>query len=113
MFNETKLTSKLYLNGYFSHQALLKRAGGCITFTNFKHHSRVKALGTYLNWTKVPLGSEEVHILILYLEPGHEGFVVKRAETIISLVKSIIRQDAEAKILIGGDLNGQLAKVHS
>ena len=54
MFNETKLASKLYLNGYYSHQTLLQRAGGCITFSNFKHHSRVKALGTYLNWTKVP-----------------------------------------------------------
>jgi hypothetical protein len=32
--------------------------------------------------------------------------VVKRAETVISLVKSIISQDAEAKIIIGGDLNG-------
>ena len=38
---------------------------------------------------------------------------MKRAETVISLVKSIIRQDAEAKIIIGGDLNGQMAKVHS
>ena len=70
MFNETKLTSKLFLNGYHSHQTLLRRAGGCITFTNFKHHSKVKALGTYLNWSKVPLGGEEVHILNVYLEPG-------------------------------------------
>ena len=62
-----------------------------VTFANFKNYSRVKAMGTYLNWSKVLLGSEEVHILNLYLEPGHEGFVVKRAETVISLVKSIIR----------------------
>ena len=27
MFNETKLTSPLYLGGYHSHQTLLKRAG--------------------------------------------------------------------------------------
>ena len=46
------------------------RGGGCITFTNFKHHSKGKALGTYLNWSKVPLGGEEVHILNVYLEPG-------------------------------------------
>ena len=51
----------------------------------------MKALGTYLNWIKVPLNGEEIHILNVYLEPGHEGYVVKRAETIISLVKSIIR----------------------
>ena len=72
MFNEIKLTSKLYLDGYYSHQTLLKRSGGCITFSNFKSHSRVKALGIYLNWTKVSLKCEEIHILNVYLEPGHE-----------------------------------------
>ena len=68
----------------------------------------MKALGTYLNWTNVPLGSEEVHILNVYLEPGHDNFTVKRADTIIPLVRSIIRQDAAAKIIVGGDLNGHL-----
>ena len=53
MFNETKLRSPLYLNGYTSHQTMLKRSGGCITFSNLKGHRKVKALGTYLNWTKV------------------------------------------------------------
>jgi outer membrane protein assembly factor BamD (BamD/ComL family) len=66
----------------------------------------VKALGTYLNWTKVLLGEEEVHILNVYLEPGQESFVIKRAETVINLVKDIVKQDAGAKIIIGGDLNG-------
>jgi hypothetical protein len=60
----------VYLNGYHSYQTLIKRPGGCITFTNFKHHSKVNALGTYLNWSKVPIGGEEVHILNMYLEPG-------------------------------------------
>ena len=36
MFNKTKLTSKLYLDGYYSHKTLLKRSDGCITFSNFK-----------------------------------------------------------------------------
>ena len=45
---------------------------------------------TLLTEDKVPLGGEEVHILNLYLEPGHESFVVKRAETVISLVKNIL-----------------------
>ena len=91
MLNETKLTSLLYLDGYHSHQTLLRRSGGCITFTNLKSHRKVKALGTYLNWTQVPLGDEEVHLLNVYLEPGHEAFVVKRADTVISLAKGIIR----------------------
>ncbi len=105
MFNETKLMSTLYLDGYFSHQTLLKRSGGCITFSNLKNHRMVKALGTYLNWTKALLGGEEIHILNVYLEPGLESFVGKRADTVVSLIRSIIRQDGTAKIIIGGDLN--------
>jgi hypothetical protein len=70
MFNETKLTSSLYLDGYHSFQTLLKRSGGCITFTNLRKHRKVKALGTYLNWNKFVIGEEEVHLLNVYLEPG-------------------------------------------
>ena len=113
MFNETKLTSPLFLGGYYSHQTLLKRSGGCITFSNLKGHRKVKALGTYLNWTKVPIGGEEVHILNVYLEPGLESFVGKRADTVIQLAKDIVRQDPAAKVIIGGDLNGQLNKMHT
>jgi hypothetical protein len=51
--------------------------------------------------------------LNVYLEPGHEGHVVKRADTVISLVRGIIRQDPAAKIMIGGDLNGQLGRLHT
>ena len=106
MFNETKLTSQLYLGGYFGHQTLMKRSGGCITFSNLKGHKKVKALGTYLNWTKVLLGGEEMHILNTYLEPGQESFIIKRADTVANLAKDIIKQDPAAKIILGGDLNG-------
>jgi len=91
MLNETKLTSPLYLDDYFSHQTLLKWSGGCITFTNLKNHRKIKALGTYVNWFKVPLGGEEVHLLNVYIEPGQDAFVVKRADTVISLAKGIVR----------------------
>ena len=74
---------------------MLKRSGGCITFSNLRGHRKVKALGT-----KVPLGGEEVHILNVYLEPGLESFVGKRAETVIQLAKDIVRQDPGAKIII-------------
>jgi len=113
MFNETKLTSPLYLNGFTSHQTLLKRSGGCITFSNLKGHKKVKALGTYLNWTKIQLGGEEVHVLNVYLEPGNESFVVKRADTVVNLAKDIIRQDQAAKIIVGGDLNGQFNRLNT
>ena len=49
----------------------------------------------------------------VYLEPGQESFVVKRADTVINLAKDIIKQDAGAKIIVGGDLNGQLSKMHT
>ena len=91
MFNNTKLTSPLYLNGYTSHQTMLKRSGGCITFSNLKGHRKVKALGTYLNWTKFQLGGEEVHVLNVYLELGNENFVSRRADTMVNLTKDIIR----------------------
>ena len=91
----------------------MKRSGGCITFSNLRGHRKVKALGTYLNWTKALLGGEEVHILNVYLEPGQESFVIKRADTVVNLAKDIIRQDSAAKIIIGGDLNGQLNKMHT
>ena len=58
----------------------------------------MKALGTYLTWSKVLLGGEEVHILNVYLEPGQESFVgkraetvIKRADTVINLAKDIVR----------------------
>ena len=91
LFNETKLTSPLYLNGYVSHQTLIKRSGGCLTFSNLKGHKKVMALGTYRNWSKMLLGGEEVHILNVYLEPGHEKFVIQRADKVIQLVKEILR----------------------
>ena len=70
---------------------MVKRSGGCLTFSNLKGHRKVKALGTYLNWSKVLLGGEEVHILNVYQEPGQESFVGKRAETVINLAKDIVK----------------------
>ena len=113
LIRETKLTSPLYLDGYVSHQTLFKRSGGCITFSNLKGHKKVKALGTYLNWSKVLLGGEEVHILNVYLEPGHEKTVVQRADKVIQLTKDIVRQDPTAKIIVGGDVNGMFSRVNT
>ena len=48
-----------------------------------------------------------------YLEPGQESFVGKRADTVVNLANDIIKQDPAAKIIIGGDLNRQLNKMHT
>ena len=47
----------------------------------------------------------------MYLEPGNESVVNKRADAVVNLTKDIIRQDQSAKIIVGGDLNGQLNRV--
>ena len=112
MLNETKLKARLYLDGYHGHQTLLKRSGGCATFANLRNHRRVKALGTYLNWTKALAGREELHLVNVYIEPGNQSHIVQRADTVVSLVRDILRQDPAAKVIVGGDLNGQRLRVH-
>ena len=49
----------------------------------------------------------------MYLKPGHEKFVVQRADKVIQLVKDILRQDPAAKVIIGGDVNGMFNKVNT
>ena len=112
MLNETKLKARLYLDGYHGHQTLLKRSGGCVTFANLRSHRRVKALGTYLSWTKALAGREELHLVNVYIEPGNQSHVVQRADTVVGLARDILRQDPAAKVVVGGDLNGQRQRVH-
>ena len=66
----------------------------------------MKDLAIYLNWSKITLGIVEAHILNICLGPGHESLVVKRVDTVTGLIKSIIRQDVEAKVIIRGYMNG-------
>ena len=49
----------------------------------------------------------------MYLEPGHEKFVVQRADKVIQLAKDIMRQDPAAKVMLGGDVNGMFSKVNN
>ena len=46
-------------------------------------HKKVKALGTYLNLSKVIQGGEEVQILNVSLEPAHEKFMLQMADKVI------------------------------
>jgi hypothetical protein len=48
MFNETKLTSKLFLNGYYSHQTLLQRAGGVYHLHKFQTPQQGESSGYIL-----------------------------------------------------------------
>ena len=83
MLTETKLTSPCIFHGFFSHQTLNIRKGGCLTLAKSQHHRRMKALGTYLTWTMVPLSYDKVHVINVYLEPKPTEAVVKRRQRVI------------------------------
>ena len=69
--NETKLQYPLYLDNYWTHQSMLQRNGGCWNAATTKVKlSLVKALGTYLCWTRLTTGSTDIQVLNCYLEPG-------------------------------------------
>ena len=58
MFNETRLTEPCVFHNYFSHQTLAVKRGGCATFSTTHLHRKVKALGNYFLWTRIPIGCE-------------------------------------------------------
>ena len=111
--NETKLTTPVYLDNYWSHQTLLQRNGGTWTAaTNKVNMSLVKALGTYLCWTRVTTGRHVVQLLNCYLEPGEEQFKAERAKRVTYIIKDIVKQDAEAAIVVCGDFNNHIPHMY-
>jgi hypothetical protein len=90
--NETKLTSPVYLDNYWSHQTLLQRNGGTWTAaTNKVNMTLVKALGTYLCWTRVTTGKHVVQLLNCYLEPGEEQFKAERAKRVTDGSRPVLK----------------------
>jgi len=92
--NETKLQFDLFFNNYWSHQSLLARKGGCWTAARQAknvRHSLVKALGTYLCWTRLNTGTESVQILNCYLEGGDCQYAKQRAQRVCEVVRDILR----------------------
>ena len=57
-----------------------------------------------MNWIKVLLREEEVHIQNPYLLPGQKSIVEARTDTMINSAMDIIWQDPTAKIILEGDL---------
>ena len=107
--NETKLTIPVYLDNYWSHQTMLQRNGGCWTAaTNKVRMTLVKALGTYLCWMRLTTGRHEVQIINCYLEPGEQQFQKDRAKRVTDIVRDIIKQDANAAVVVCGDFNNHI-----
>ena len=89
--NETKLTTPVFLDNYWSHQTMLQRNGGAWTAaTNKVKLTLVKALGNYLCWVRVTTGKQELQELNCYLEPGKEPFHMERANRVTDIIKNII-----------------------
>ena len=61
--------------------------------SNLNKHRRVKTLGTYLAWTKIKVGVQEVHLIAVYLEPGNEERVANQRVKLVNLVQSVLQQD--------------------
>ena len=68
----------------------------------------VKALGTYLCWTRITTGRPVIQLLNCYLEPGDQQFQKDRAKRVTDIVKDIIKQDANANIVVSGDFNNHI-----
>ena len=68
----------------------------------------VKAFGTYLCWVRLTTGKHEVQILNCDLEPGNEPFKAERANRVTDIIKDIIKQDADAAIVVCGDFNNHI-----
>ena len=63
----------------------------------------MKALGTYLCWTKLQLGNHYVQVLNCYLQLGEQQNLKERAMRVAEVVKDIIKQDPNAPIVLSGD----------
>ena len=107
--NETKLQYPLYLDNFWSQQSMLQRNGGCWTAATKKVKlSLVKALGTYLCWTRLSTGSSDIQVLNCYLEPGEQPHLKERAKRVTDIIKDIIKQDANAALIVCGDFNNHM-----
>jgi endonuclease/exonuclease/phosphatase family metal-dependent hydrolase len=88
---------------------MFQRQGGCWTAASTRTRlSLVKALGTYLCWTRLTSGAKQVQILNCYLQPGEEAHLKERAKRITDIVRDILRQDASAAVVVCGDFNNHM-----
>ena len=112
--NETKLQYELYLDNFWYHQTMHQRHGGCWTAASTNTRlNLVKALGTYLCWTRLTTGSKQVQILNCYLQPGEEEHLKQRATRVTDIVRDILRQDAKASVVVCGDFNNHMHHITS
>jgi endonuclease/exonuclease/phosphatase family metal-dependent hydrolase len=111
-FNETKLQSPLYLDGFWSFQTMQRRSGGCWNAARTNLQLRLmKALGTFFCWTQLQLGNKYVQVLNCYLEPGEKQNLKNKATRVAEIVRDIIRQDPSTPIVVCGDFNNHMTYI--
>ena len=113
MLTETRLTKPLWIDGLHMCQTMYQKKGGCVTASNVTGHKRVKQLGTYLSWSKIPTKEGEIQLVTCYIEPGDTETTRERTDKAIAVVQDMVRQDRNARIVLGGDINGQLGNMNS
>ena len=113
MLTETRLNRTFRMDGMRVCQTCYQTKGGCLTASSMSSHRRVKQLGTYLSWSKILTTEGEVQLLTCYIEPGDNKTTRERTDKVVALVQDMVKQDRNARILLGGDINGQLGNMHS
>ena len=57
---------------------------------------------------RLTTGRHEVQIINCYLEPGEQQFQKDRAKRVTDIVRDIIKQDANAAVVVCGDFNNHI-----
>ena len=65
-----------------------------------------------MSWTNINTEEGEIQLLCCYIEPGDNEVTRGRLDKITSIVQDMIRQDRNARIILGGDINAQVNNLH-
>ena len=102
MLTETRLTRPLKMTGLKVSQTMYQKKGGCVTASTMESHRRVKQLGTYLSWSKIPTQEGEIQLVCCYIEPGDTEVTRERTDKVVAVIQDMIRQDRNARIIVVG-----------
>ena len=86
MLTETRLTRPLKMAGLKVSQTMYQKKGGCVTASTMESHRRVKQLGTYLSWSKIPTQDGEIQLVCCYIEPGDTEITRERTDKVVAVI---------------------------
>ena len=65
---------------------MYQKKGGCLTASTIEGNRRVKQLGTYMSWSKIPSKEGEIQLVSCYIEPGDTEITRQRTEKIVAVI---------------------------